>query len=366
MEKLNEIISRFPEVGAVDSVRPLGSGLINDTYVVRTASADAPDYVMQRINHAIFKDVDLLQKNIEAVTSLIRDRLEAEGDTDIDRHVLRFIKADTGKTYFFDGESYWRLMVYIPRSVSYETVDAHYAELAGREFGRFEARLTSLADQLGETIPDFHNMTLRLRQLEEAVEADPAGRVAEVMPIVEDIRRRAYDMTFADRLYAAGLLPKRVCHCDTKVNNMLFDAGNESFLCVIDLDTVMPGYVFSDVGDFMRTAGNTMPEDSPEYDRIDFRADIFEAFMRGYLSTATEFLTAVEIEHLPDAAAMFPYMQAVRFLTDYINGDHYYKVSYPGHNLVRTRNQMRLLECVEARLADMRDAVAGILKARNQ
>lgn len=359
MEKLFDIISHFPEVGAVESVRPLGAGLINDTYLVRTADASAPDYVMQRINHAIFTDVDLLQANIEAVTSAIRRKLQEEGDTDIDRHVLRFISADTGKTYFFDGANYWRLMVFIPRSASYDTVDPAYAELAGREFGRFEARLTDLADKIGESIPDFHNMTLRLRQLEDAVAADPVGRAASVMPIVEDIRRRAHYMTFADRLHAEGRLPKRVCHCDTKVNNMLFDAEDGSFLCVIDLDTVMPGYVFSDVGDFMRTAGNTMPEDSPEYDLIDFRFDIFEAFIRGYLSTAASFLTEEEIRYLPRAAEMFPYMQAVRFLADYINGDTYYKTAYPEHNLVRTRNQMRLLECVEARHDDMARTIAA-------
>lgn len=361
MKKFLEIASHFPAVGKVESVAPLGSGLINDTYLVRTAAQSSPDYVMQRINHAIFKDVDMLQDNIVAVTSLLRGKLEAAGDADIDRHVLQFIAADTGKTYYFDGENYWRLMRYIPRSVSYDTVDPVYAELAGREFGRFEARLTELADKIGESIPDFHNMTLRLRQLEEAVASDPVGRAAGVLPIVEDIRRRAHYMTFADRLHAEGLLPKRVCHCDTKVNNMLFDVDNAEFLCVIDLDTVMPGYVFSDVGDFMRTAGNTMPEDSPEYDKIDFRFDIFESFIRGYLSTATEFLTSVEIKYLPRAAEMFPYMQAARFLTDYISGDTYYKTAYPDHNLVRTRNQMRLLQCIEARHADMERVVDSLV-----
>lgn len=359
MEKLKQIVAHFPEVAEVAEIKPLGSGLINDTYVVRTADAAAPDYVMQRINHQIFKDVDLLQNNIDRVTALLRSRLEAENDADINRHVLRFIQSDSGKSYYFDGESYWRLMEYIPDSASYDTVDPTYAELAGREFGRFEARLTTIADELGETIPDFHNMSLRLRQLEDAVESDPMGRAAGVMPLVEEIRRHAHDMTFADRLYAEGRLPKRVCHCDTKVNNMLFDAKTGEFLCVIDLDTVMPGFIFSDVGDFMRTAGNTMPEDSPEYDKIAFRFDIFEAFIRGYLSTAREFLTPEEIEHLPHAAEMFPFMQAVRFLVDYIQGDTYYKIAYPEHNLVRARNQMRLFDCARERHADMAAVVAA-------
>lgn len=342
-------------------VKPLGSGLINDTFLVVTEGADKPDYVLQRINHAIFRDVELLQNNIEAVTARIRETLEKNGCDDIDRRVLHFIKSDSGKFYYFDGENYWRMMVFIPRSVTFDTVEPKYARLAGVEFGKFQAMLTDLAGELGETIPDFHNMELRLRQLREAVAADPVGRAAEVKDILEDIERRAESMTFAERLHREGKLPKRVCHCDTKVNNMLFDKDSQQVLCVIDLDTVMPSYIFSDVGDFLRTAANTEPEDSPRLDDIKFRFDVFESFVSGYLEGARSFLTPLEIELIPNAVEMFPYMQAVRFLADYINGDTYYKTAYPEHNLVRTRNQMRLLERAEARHDDMAKAIKAML-----
>ena len=166
-------------------------------------------------------------------------------------------------------------------------------------------------------------------------------------------------MCKSERMYREGSLPKRICHCDTKVNNMLFDDNGE-VLCVIDLDTVMPSYVFSDFGDFLRTAANTVAEDSPEASKVDFRMDIFEAFAKGYLESAKVFLTPVETENLPYAACLFPYMQAVRFFTDYINGDTYYKIKYPEHNLVRTRNQVALFHAAMAKVPQMKEFIEKI------
>lgn len=360
MENLNDIVARFGIEGSAAEIRPLGEGLINDTYRVANACKECPDYVLQRINHHIFTDVEGLQRNIEAVTRHLRKKLEAEGADDIDRRVLTFVPlADgSGKIYYFDGESYWRISRFIPEAFTYSTVNPHYSRMAGEAFGRFQSDLTDIPDTLVETIPDFHNMELRLRQLNEAIEADAAGRLTEVQPIVDDLLRRGEAMTAAERLYREGKLPKRVCHCDTKVNNMMFDADG-NVLCVIDLDTVMPSFIFSDFGDFLRTAANTVAEDSPELDKIAFRTDIFEAFTEGYLKSAASFITPLEKEMLPYATALFPYMQAVRFLTDYINGDTYYKTSYKEHNLVRTRNQVRLLECIEAITPQLRDFVAS-------
>ncbi|MCR4810154.1 MAG: aminoglycoside phosphotransferase family protein [Prevotella sp.] len=360
-EELFDIIRQFRLEGTVQEVKPLGSGLINDTFLVTTAEAEAPDYVLQRINHAIFTDVDMLQHNIEAVTRHLRQKLEAEGCTDIRRHVMQFVstRAADGKTYHFDGQSYWRVSVFIPNSMTLSEVTPATSYDAGRAFGHFEQQLTDLPEKLGETIPDFHNMELRLRQLREAVSRNAAGRVDTVREELAMIDQYADEMCQAERLHREGLLPKRICHCDTKVNNMLFDADGDagekgtSVLCVIDLDTVMPSYIFSDYGDFLRTAANTVAEDSPEYERIAFRWDIYEAFTRGYLESARSFLTPVETEHLPFAVALFPMMQAVRFLADYLNGDVYYKTSYPDHNLVRTRNQLRYFQCVKARQDDM-------------
>ena len=354
----SEIVNQFRIGGTVQEIVPLGNGLINDTYLVRTAEADKPDYVLQRINHHIFTDVELLQHNIEAVTNHLRKKLEAEGVGDIDRRVLRFVPTADGKTYSFDGENYWRMSVYIPDTLTISEVTPQSSYDCGRAFGRFQQQLTDLDEPLGETIPDFHNMELRLRQLREAVQADQAGRLKEVEAEVSFIEAHGEAMCLAEQLHREGLLPKRICHCDTKVNNMLFDREGR-VLCVIDLDTVMPAYVFSDYGDFLRTASSTQPEDSPDLDAIAFRWDIFEAFTRGYLESAGSFLTPVEREHLPFAVALFPFMQATRFLTDYLNGDTYYKTTYPEHNLVRTRNQLRLFEIVQAKREEMAKSTQG-------
>lgn len=359
-ELLNSVVKHFDLKGKIESIKPLGNGLINDTYIVRT-EGDAPDYVLQRINHNIFTDVDTLMTNIKEVTSHIRKKLEEAGEEDIDRKVLTFVPNNVdGKYYFFDGENYWRVMVFIPNAHTFEAVNPESSRNAGKAFGNFQAMLVDIDAELKESIPDFHNMEFRLKQLHDAVEADPEGRVAEVKPLLDELEKRAEEMTKAERLYREGKLPKRICHCDTKVNNMMFD-DNGNILCVIDLDTVMPSFIFSDYGDFLRTGANKLAEDDPDIDRVEFDMDIFKAFTEGYLSSAKGFLTPLEIENLPYAAALFPYMQAVRFLTDYINGDTYYKIKYPDHNLVRTRNQFKLLQSVEKHTPEMREFIAANL-----
>lgn len=361
MENLKNIAVRFAIRGGVSQIRPFGNGLINDSYLIET-EGNNPNYLLQRINHNVFRDVDLLQANIEAATAHIRRKLTERGETDIDRKVLKLIPANDGKTYIFDGESYWRVLAFIPDSISYEAVTPDSSRLAGRAFGDFQSMLADIPDELGETIPDFHNMEFRLSQLRDAVARDAAGRLAEVADLVAAIESRAAEMTLAERLHREGKLPKRICHCDTKVNNMLFDRESGELLCVVDLDTVMPSFVFSDFGDFLRTGANTGDEDDRDLDRVEFDMDIFEAFTEGYLSAAKHFLTPVEIENLPYAAALFPYMQAVRFLADHIEGDTYYKIKYPGHNLVRTRAQLKLLASIDRNMTEMKRIVASFSK----
>ena len=338
------IAGQFAIEGNILDIKPLGSGLINDTFRVYTDRAD--DYVLQRINNAIFKDVELLQHNIDCATAHIRKK---GGMT------LTFLPCKaTGKSYWTDGETYWRVSVFIKDSYTYDTVNPEYSYYAGKAFGQFEAMLADIPDTLGETIPDFHNMELRARQLKDAVQADAAGRMKEpeVQAILKDLQQYEEEMCKAERLYREGKLPKRICHCDTKVNNMLFDKDG-NVLCVIDLDTLMPSFVFSDFGDFMRTAANTVAEDDPAIEKVALRMDIFEAFAKGYMEGAT-FLTPIEKENLPYAACLFPYMQAVRFFADYINGDTYYKIQYPEHNLVRTRNQVALFHAAYEKQAAMK------------
>lgn len=356
MEKLKEIAAFFDIDSDVMEVVPLGGGLINDTYKVATVSGAG--YVLQRINDSIFRDVDLLQRNIEAVTRHIRAKLEAAHTPDIGRKVLKFISLREGeKTYWTDGAEYWRMSVFIEDSVTIDTVSPEYSYFAGKAFGEFQSMLSDLSEEIGETIPDFHNMELRARQLHEAVEADPAGRCSleESRQILAEMDLHMEEMCKAERMYREGLLPKRICHCDTKVSNMLFDK-DDNVLCVIDLDTVMPSFIFSDVGDFLRTAANKVEEDCPDIGKVSFDMDIFRSFVKGYLESAT-FLTDVEKENIPYAAALFPFMQAVRFFADYLNGDTYYKIAYPEHNLVRTRNQMALFRSVLSHLDEMKDII---------
>ena len=353
MKDLSSIVAKFKVQGTIEEIKPLGAGLINDTYKVNTKEADAPDYVLQRINHAIFQNVEMLQSNIEAVTGHIRKKLEEKGEADVERKVLHFIPTAEGKTYWYDGENYWRIMTFIPRAKTYETVNPEYSYYAGAAFGNFQAMLADIPDTLGETIPDFHNMEFRLKQLRDAVAADAAGRVQEVRYFLDEIEKRADEMCKAERLFREGKLPKRVCHCDTKVNNMMFDEDG-TVLCVIDLDTVMPSFIFSDYGDFLRSGANTGLEDDKNPDNVNFNMEIFRAFTKGYLESGKSFLLPIEIENLPYAAALFPYMQCVRFLADYINGDTYYKIQYPEHNLVRTKAQFKLLQSVEEHTPEMK------------
>ena len=359
-KELKGIVEKFNVEGTIASIRPLGNGLINDTYLVVTAGEN-DDYVLQRINNSIFQDVDLLQHNVEAVTSHIRKKLIEAGEDDISRKVLHFVETGEGKTYYMDGAGrYWRVSVFIPRAKTFEAVTPEYSYYAGKAFGNFEAMLVDLPETLGETIPDFHNMELRMRQLRDAVAQDAKGRLSEVRDIVDELESHAHEMCKAERMGREGKLPKRVCHCDTKVNNMMFDEEGR-VLCVIDLDTVMPSFVFSDYGDFLRPGANFVAEDDPEIGKVGFREDIFESFTKGYLESAKSFLTPVETENLPYAVALFPYMQCVRFLTDYINGDTYYKIKYPEHNLVRTRNQLALFRCVYAKQEEMARFIASCL-----
>ena len=363
--ELKNIVSHFAIHGTVSDIKPLGAGLINDTLLVTTAEADAPNYVLQRVNTNVFPDVDLVMRNIYAVTSHIRAKLEAAGESDIDRKVLTFMpsKDDETKLYAVVDGQYWRMMIFIENAVTKQAVNPESSRAAGKAFGQFQAMLADIPVELGETIKDFHNMEFRLQQLREVIAKDPVGRVAEpeVQAMLKEIDARAEYMCQAERMGREGVLPKRVCHCDTKVNNMMFDQ-EDNVLCVIDLDTVMPNFIFSDYGDFLRTGANKVAEDFQDMDAVCFDVDIFKAFTEGYLSSANSFLTRVEIENLPYAVKLFPYMQCVRFLWDYLSGDKYWKCQYEKHNFVRANNQLHLLLSIEKHEAEMEAFIADCLK----
>lgn len=353
-EQLLDILSQFQLTEKVVSAEPFGNGHINDTLKVTDENGEIK-YVLQRINHLIFTNVDMLQNNIHTVTTHIRKKLEVKGESDIDRKVLTFLPTKEGKLYYFDGDSYWRVCLFIPRSKSFEEVNPELSYEAGKAFGDFQSMLADLPEgALGETIPNFHNMEFRLQQFHDAIAANAAGRLDEVKDLVEEIEKRAEMMCLQEQMFRADMLKKRTNHCDTKVNNIMFDEEGK-VLCVIDLDTVMPGFVLSDIGDFIRTGANTGAEDDENLDNVNVNLDIFKAYTRGYMETAKTFLEPIEIALLPYGGRLLTYMQTVRFLTDYINGDTYYKIHSPKHNLIRTKAQFKLLQSQEEHMTEMNE-----------
>ena len=360
MKDLRDIAAQFCLQGIVSEIRPLGNGLINDTFLVSTQDPDTPDYVLQRINHHIFQDVALLQDNIDKVTRHIRTKLQTAGEDDIERKVLTLISTHDGKTYYFDSESYWRISVFIPRTQTIDVVNESTAMSAGLAFGRFEAMLADIPDKLGEPIPHFHDIELRVKQLEDAMNENKAGRLNKVLDMCQQILDVSPTMSAATEWLRSGYLPTRICHCDPKVNNILFNEQGE-VLCVIDLDTVMPSHIYSDYGDFLRTAANFTSEDDADLNKVGFNMQLFKAFTKGYLQSAQSFLTETEISNMPYGAALFPYMQCVRFLADYLNGDTYYKIAYSEHNLVRAKNQLKLYQDVNAHADEMNSFIDDFL-----
>ncbi|MDD4848760.1 MAG: aminoglycoside phosphotransferase family protein [Bacteroidales bacterium] len=364
MENWKPILSHFQMQGTPQTVEPFGNGWINDTYRVVTKEDNAPDYVLQRINHQIFTDVALMQDNIEKITRHIRKKLLEHGEKEIDRKCLQIVKTIDGENFYWLNDTYWRMTVLIADAQSFETVTPDLAYLTGKAFGEFQWMLSDLDEPLGATIPNFHNMEFRLEQFQEAFLNNKAQRLDKVAKIVDELLARADEMCQAERLFRLGKLPKRITHCDTKVNNMLFDKNN-NFLCVIDLDTTMPGFVLSDFGDFIRTAGNTGAEDDRDLNNVGVNMEVFTTFAKGYLESTKPFITDVEIENLPFGAKMLTYMQTIRFLTDYLNGDTYYKIKYPEHNFDRTMAQLTLLKSLETHESEMKAVIENFCIKEN-
>ena len=352
-----DLVKFFDIEGTPVSAGPLGAGHINDSFLVKTAEADKPNYLLQRINHQIFKDVEMLQNNILYVTNHIRKKLTEKNETEIERKVLSIIPAKDGKLFHFDGENYWRIYLFIAGGKSYDSITPELAYEAGKAFGEFQGYLADIPEKIGETIPDFHNMEFRMKQFRDAVSADAAGRVAASQELIAEVESRADDMCKVEAWGREGKLPKRINHCDTKVNNVLFDDKGQ-ILCVVDLDTVMPGYVLSDFGDFIRTGANKGAEDDADLNKIGVNLDIFAGYARGYAETAKNFLSPIEINHLAFGAKLLTFMQTVRFFTDYLNGDTYYKIHFPEHNLQRTHAQLQLLKDLEKNYDKMCEIVA--------
>lgn len=356
---MEHIISKFLPLDQIGEIQPFGNGHINDTYAITDLSG-VRRWILQRVNHHVFPRIEVLQRNVAIVSDTLRQRLEAEGDPEAERKYLYFYPRldEPEMNYYHDGENYWRICRFIPDSMSMSELTPQAAHFAGEAFGQFEEMLSGIPEGvLGDTIVNFHSMPWRLQQLRDAVAADPVGRAAGVQDILEEIWRREEDMLLQERLHAEGKLPKRTIHCDTKVDNVLFDRSGR-VLCVVDWDTVMPGYILSDVGDFIRSGVNYAAEDEADLSKIGVNMEIYRAFVEGYLSTAGKFLTPTERSLIAYGGRLMTYMQTVRFLADYIDGDKYFKVQHPEHNLQRTRAQLRYLQCLEEKAQEM-EALLG-------
>ncbi len=359
---LAAILSHFAYTGSVEAISPFGSGHIHDTYRVRVTGTTAPGYIMQRINHQIFKQIPELMENVGRITEYLREKLQRIPGADPQRETLTVIPALTGKLFYQDESgNYWRLYQLITGARSYDVVTTPaQAYQGGKAFGRFGARLIDFPiSTLHETLPDFHHINKRLQTLWRTLEKDPVGRAAAITPEVQFIKARAEPM---GTLLAWGnqeLIPQRVTHNDTKFNNVLLSEQDRA-LCVVDLDTVMPGYVAYDFGDSIRTTASTAAEDEKDLHKVGFDIDLFKAYAEGYLEEMGKFLTSHEWDSLVLGCQLMPYMMGVRFLTDYVDGDHYYKVHHPEHNLQRARNQFRLLSVMEAQTSSMQSIITAL------
>lgn len=334
---LKEILEQF---AVKANVAPYGNGHINDTYCV-----GAPPYILQRINTAIFQKPDELMENIENVTAFLRKKIIENGGNP-ERETLTVIQTVDGKSYYkYDEENVFRMYLFVTNTKTVEnskTPEDLYE--AGIGFGHFQKMLADYpAESLHETIKDFHHTPKRVEALKEAIREDKAGRAKDVK---EEITFALENAVWADVVIKGmeeGRIPVRVTHNDTKINNILFDRESGKAMCVIDLDTVMPGSLLYDFGDALRMGGSTAAEDETDLDKVWFDIAAFEAFSKGYLSEMKESLTETEIQLLPFSVRLLTYECGIRFLTDYLNGDTYFKIHRKHHNLERARNQFKLV-----------------------
>jgi Ser/Thr protein kinase RdoA (MazF antagonist) len=359
VNNLKDLFGHFTADGTFLSGEPFGSGHIHDTFLIKSVEKEKDDYVLQRLNNTIFKNIPELQDNIERVTIHLRNKLQLIPGSDLKRECLTLIPAKNGKSWIVDEEGgYWRMYIFISNHRSYNIVDSpEKAYEGGKAIGRFQAMLSDLpGNPLFETIPFFHDIEKRLVTFDHKVKKDVVRRVGKVTREIDFVLKRAEEMKIILTLGREGKIPLRITHNDTKFNNILLDE-NDKALCVIDLDTVMPGYIHYDFGDAIRTVANVAVEDEKELSKVKMDIGLFEAYSRGYLSETSETLNQVEKDYLPFAPKLITYTIALRFLTDYLDGDHYFKIHHEHHNLQRTRAQFKLVESMEEQYDEMRTII---------
>jgi len=355
---LRTAAAQFQLRGEPVAFTPYGNGHINDTFLVTCQGAGAPArYILQHINAQVFRSPANVMQNIERVTAHLAAQLAHEPDRA--RRALTLVPAHDGSNWYVDadGET-WRAYPFIENARSYETATSvEQAFQAAEAFGRFQQQLASLpAPRLHETIPDFHHTPKRFAALQQAIAADVKGRAALARPEIQFALAR---QSITGVLLEANL-PERITHNDTKFNNVLLDDATGESLCVVDLDTVMPGLALYDFGDMVRTTTSPAAEDEQDLSKVTMQFPLFEALVRGYLDSAGTFLTAAERQFLAFSGKLITFEVGIRFLADYLNGDTYFKIDREGHNLDRCRTQFKLVESIELQEDKMNRLVESI------
>ena len=364
MHDLRAIASLFDMRADFVHAHPYGSGHINDTYCAwYDLSGKRVRFIHQRINHNVFKDPVALMKNVERVTQHALTRLLEANHPEAYRRTLTCIPSVDGSAWAFDADgNCWRTYPFIERARGYDEIESlMQAQEAAKAFGEFQKLTADLGgERLIETIPNFHHTPTRLENLEKAIEAADPDRREAAADLIEFALSRSSDCHKVTDLIESGAVPERVTHNDTKLNNVLLDDVTSEGVCVIDLDTTMPGSVLYDFGDMIRTACPTTREDEVDLRKIDLRTDRLEALLKGYLSSASSFLNQCEIDHLAFSGKLLTLECGIRFLTDFLEGDVYFKIKRPNHNLDRCRSQFTLVKAIEKRLPEMEDLVQTI------
>jgi len=340
MQILKKTFNKFLCSGKFKNAKTLVSGYINETHLIETEEENTPDYVLQKLNHHVFPNIPELMNNKVKVTEHLKKKKSSNQVN------LRFFKTNEGLYYYHDDSgNYWNLMEYIPNSkVLEKTENVQQAEEGGKAFGNFIRLLDDFpAQEIYEIIPNFHKMSSRYQQFDEALKKAGEERKQKANIWIEQVLASREEMQQLEKLYENGEIPMRVTHNDTKLSNILFDK-NDKALCIIDLDTLMPGIVHYDFGDSIRTICSAVSEDEPNLDLVGFNMDYYKAYRKGFLSKLEDKLSAKEIELLPLAAKTITFIMGLRILTDYLNGDVYYRIKYPEHNLHRASNQLTLVK----------------------
>ena len=358
---LQEVLAAFDFGAPVVGALRYGQGHINDTFVVHTQPEDAScrRFILQRMSAAAFKRPDQLMENIMGVTEYLGREIESRGG-DREREALRVIRPRNGEPYYTDSANgAWRVYPFVEDTICYQTAETpELFAASGRAFGRFQRLLQGYpAQTLHETIPHFHDTEDRLAKLKAALAADKLGRAAECRPELDFVLAREADCSVALQALRDGVLPLRVTHNDTKLNNVLMDRDSGEGLCIIDLDTVMPGLSINDFGDSIRFGANHSAEDEKDLSKVNLDVSLFEAYTQAFLEGAGGTLTAAEIDHLPWGAKLMTFECGIRFLTDYLEGDVYFHTTRDGQNLDRCRTQFKLVSDMEAHWDELSEIV---------